>query len=78
LNPLNLCSACGADFTSVELFDRHRVGVHERDHSLERPDGRRCLSLLEMQAKGWQKDLRGRWLDPVRAGRARATFADAA
>jgi hypothetical protein len=28
MTPLNECGACGHDFTSVELFDRHRVGKH--------------------------------------------------
>ncbi len=42
---------CGADFTSLELFDRHRVGRHE-------PDDRRCLSVDEMSENGWQRDSR--------------------
>ena len=25
---MNACTACGEDFGSVELFDRHRVGRH--------------------------------------------------
>ena len=25
---MTLCRACGLDFYSVELFERHRVGVH--------------------------------------------------
>jgi hypothetical protein len=68
LNPLNECAACGADFTSLELFDRHRVGRHE-------PDGRRCLSTEEMTTNGWHRDSRGRWTDPARAMRARRKFA---
>jgi hypothetical protein len=72
LNPLNLCRACGNDFTSVKLFDRHRVGVHAYDYSPERPDGRRCLSAEEMLENGWRQDARGRWIDPVRVADARA------
>jgi hypothetical protein len=75
---LNQCSACGADFTSVRLFDGHRIGVHEYESSPERPDGRRCLTLLEMQAKGWEKDARGRWLDPAKAQQTRGYFERAA
>jgi hypothetical protein len=78
LDPLNQCSACGADFTSVRLFDAHRVGVHEYDCSPERPDGRRCLSSEEKQAKGWEKDGRGRWFDPARVADARARLRPAA
>jgi hypothetical protein len=78
LNPLNLCRACGNDFTSLELFDRHRVGVHNYDFSPERPDGRRCRSAGEMNAKGWTVDAGGRWLDPARASRAQTKFARAA
>ena len=81
---MNLCTACGLDFTSVRLFDAHRVGRHEYLYAeglqLEPPreDGRRCLSGDEMEAKGWQQDARGRWFNPVRSERARAHFAVAA
>jgi hypothetical protein len=67
----NGCSGCGQDFTSVELFDRHHVGSFE-------PLERRCLTIEEMRSKGWQQDVRGRWMDPARAERARRTFAEAA
>jgi hypothetical protein len=68
---LNQCAGCGADFTSLEVFDRHRVGRHESDE-------RRCLSLAEMRAMGWVPDRRGRWTDPARAQRAQRKFAVAA
>jgi len=71
LSPLNQCAPCGADFTSLELFDRHRIGRHD-------PDGRCCLTFAEMTAKGWRVDGRGRWKDPARAMRARHRFAVAA
>jgi hypothetical protein len=71
LNPLNACASCGADFTSVRLFDAHRVGRHQ-------PDERRCLSVDEMTTKGWGLDGRGRWSDPKNVRRARAAFAAAA
>jgi hypothetical protein len=78
LSPLNLCSACRADFTSVRLFDRHRVGAHAYDHSPDRPDGRRCLTVEEMLANGWDRDANGRWVDPARIADARARLQPAA
>ena len=67
---MNVCSPCGQDFSSVEAFDRHRVGEHA--YSLDegllldspREDGRRCLSLEEMATTGWAVDARGRWVHP--------------
>jgi hypothetical protein len=79
--PRNLCRSCGQDFNSVELFDRHRVGVHAYTYSEGiamvpmREDGRRCLSLDEMTERGWRVDKHGRWLDPERASRAVRAFA---
>jgi hypothetical protein len=82
--PANGCSECGQDFTSTQLFDAHRKGVYE--YTLEqglrldppREDGRRCLDIDEMKAKGWELNDRGRWLDPVRVQAARESFAKAA
>jgi hypothetical protein len=78
--PLNGCGGCHADFTSLETFDRHRVGTYE--YTLEqglkldppREDGRRCLSPEEMQAKSWERNDKGRWTDPARSDRARLAF----
>jgi len=81
---VNLCSGCGSDFTSLELFDAHRVGRHEYTYSegvkMEpiREDGRRCLARWEMTERGWVQDMYGRWLNPARAQRARDTFRRAA
>jgi hypothetical protein len=61
--PLNRCTACRQDFTSLRLFEAHRIG----DHALDFPGhdhGRRCLDIEEMQAKGWEQDDKSRWLDP--------------
>jgi hypothetical protein len=71
-NADNVCAACGENFGSVDLFDRHRVGTH--DYTLTeglrmeppREDGRRCLSADEMRERGWDLGLRGRWLDPAK------------
>jgi hypothetical protein len=42
--PLYGCSTCCLDFTSLDAFDRHRVGPHEH--------GRRCLDLDKLDATG--------------------------
>jgi hypothetical protein len=82
--PANGCSACGQDFTSTSLFDRHRVGLYrytfEQGLKLDpaREDGRRCLDEDEMTAKGWELSDRGRWVDPVRLQASREAFARAA
>jgi hypothetical protein len=82
--PANGCTGCGCDFTSTSLFDAHRIGVYaytyEQGLSLDPPqeDGRRCLDTDEMQAKGWELNSRGRWIDPVRVQAARESFAKAA
>jgi len=90
--PHNLCRSCGQDFNSVDLFERHRVGVHEYTHTeglrdepppgwqhnhpgetwTPREDGRRCLSVDEMTAKGWEPNERGYWIDPEKVEDARA------
>lgn len=73
---MNLCRSCHQDFASVE-FERHRVGVHAYTYSDGvkmdpiREDGRRCLSAAEMADRGWRRDERRRWIDPLRAARAR-------
>jgi hypothetical protein len=43
-----------------------------------REDGRRCLEADEMEAKGWELDHRGHWVDPVRLEASREAFAKAA
>lgn len=78
MHPLNQCSASGADFTSVRLFDAHRVGAQAYDRSSDRPGGRRCLSGAEMIANGWRQDDAGRWIDPARVADARARLRPAA
>src|ERR687892_1544180 len=49
------CGDCGEDFHGRTLQARHRVG---------RGNGKRCLSLTEMEKKGWHRDERGRWRGP--------------
>jgi hypothetical protein len=39
-----------------------------------REDGRRCLSVREIESLGWQQNPQGRWFDPVKTERAREAF----
>ncbi len=63
--PLNACATCGLDFASLSAFDAHRIGTHAYPWSLERPDGRRCLTEDELRARGFTLDTRGRWRRPT-------------
>jgi hypothetical protein len=56
---MNQCSPCGEDFSSITNFDAHRVGKHM-------PLARRCLSVAELVALGWEKNSRGAWHDPAK------------
>lgn len=73
---MNLCRACGEDFGSVGAFDAHRTGKHaytfREGLALDPPleDGRRCFDTDELREKGWARDSRGRWRQPIRANRA--------
>jgi hypothetical protein len=75
--PLNYCSACGQDFASITLFDRHLVGqvsagVYRGPLWEWKPElGIRCLTVEEMEERGWRRNKRGRWQDPCEAERAR-------
>jgi hypothetical protein len=67
---MNLCRACGRDFASTRAFDAHRIGRHAYTYAEglqvrpPRADGRRCLTLDEMQGFGWERDRWGRWVHP--------------
>jgi hypothetical protein len=71
---VNVCGACGADFSGLTMFDAHRVGKHELDYPAHE-DGRRCLTADEMAERGWQPNRRGAWHDPAAAERMRLVFA---
>jgi hypothetical protein len=60
------CTACGGLFNSVSVFDRHRVGNLEN-----RGANRRCLTIPQMQAKGWRVNARGFWIERLRFDTAR-------
>lgn len=57
--PLNGCRSCGRDFVSLAYFDRHRVGKHAYDFSIERPDGRRCMDEDELHVSGLRRVVEG-------------------
>lgn len=74
---MNLCRACGRDFSSVENFDKHRIGKHEYDfvwRDEAKRDGRRCLNEDELRAIGLVPNTKGRWHDPAAVARARLGF----
>jgi hypothetical protein len=78
---VNLCTSCEHDFSSVEGFDRHRIGPYAKGMSGKKAStcgaeglavnppcgGRRCLSVDEMTQAQWTKDARGRWVHPREA-----------
>jgi hypothetical protein len=74
---VNLCHACGEDFSSVGAFDAHRVGKHELNFP-EHADGRRCMDADEMRAAGMELDVRRRWCIVAEVERVRKRFQDAA
>jgi hypothetical protein len=69
------CSACGERFNSAKTFDGHRVGPFS---PITRPTQRRCLSVEQMQAKGWLLNDAGFWISGKRPTVARASRAGAA
>jgi hypothetical protein len=59
------CPVCHIDLGGTSIGDAHRVGPF--------PDGRRCLSVEEMDEKGWHQDERGVWHGASRDGEAHWT-----
>lgn len=66
----SFCRACGEDFSGDTMFDKHRVGEHDLDWPADE-NGRRCLDVEEMEAKGWTLNESGRWYDPAEVERTR-------
>lgn len=67
---MNFCATCEEDFGSVAAFDAHRVGKYlekgrsEYTGSIEDwtpSKGRRCLSIPELEERGFVLNQRGRW-----------------
>lgn len=48
------CAKCGEFYNSTRAFDKHRVGAY--------PDGRRCLTVAEMAARGMALNAAGFWV----------------
>jgi hypothetical protein len=77
---MNVCGACGLDFSSVQAFDRHRVGKHAYtfteglNMNPPREDGRRCLDVEELEALQFAQDARGRWGSVEHREAARRAF----
>lgn len=63
------CSACDEYFNSSGAFAKHRVGPFA---PINEPDTRRCLTVSEMEAKGWARNQTGHW---ITSKRTRLTFA---
>ncbi len=59
-----LCAQCGQLFNSVSVFDLHRIGPYGAN--------RHCLTVREMQAKGWGRSTAGVWIQR-RMGREAVT-----
>jgi hypothetical protein len=59
------CPTCGEVFNSLSVFDRHRVGSFEGPASA---CARRCLSVVEMAARGWSRNGAGYWIERRREG----------
>ena len=56
----NQCPSCGEYFNRTSSFDRHRTGAFGTGIDGTSPE-RRCLTINEMQAKGFRKSAHGFW-----------------
>lgn len=59
------CPGCFEYFNSDYGFDRHRVGDW-----IGRGTNRRCLTVDEMVANGWEKNPAGFWIEETQRKRA--------
>jgi len=64
---INQCPACEAYFSTVSVFDRHRVGRFGTGLNGSSPE-RRCENPSEMRFQGLQLDERGVWRGESRQG----------
>jgi hypothetical protein len=55
-----MCRACGLVFNSERPFARHFTGEYE-------PNARRCLTVPELEARGYVQNARGAWQFATRA-----------
>jgi hypothetical protein len=58
------CSHCGEYFNSLRGFDKHRMGSFK-----DRGIYRRCLTIVELVARGWSKNKEGFWITETHAQR---------
>ncbi|WP_233868643.1 hypothetical protein [Paraburkholderia adhaesiva] len=56
----NQCPSCGEFFNSTAAFDAHRTGPFGGAHG--EPSRRRCLTVVEMRAKGMALNRAGFWV----------------
>lgn len=61
-NQRNQCPACGEYFNRTSGFNKHRIGKF--DLPKEHIDGRRCMTIDEMVAKGMRVNSDGFWTLP--------------
>ena len=57
------CPTCGEYFNGVQPFDHHRIGQYSID--------RRCLTVAELDARGWVRNAAGFWCERAMKPRAR-------
>jgi hypothetical protein len=57
---VNQCGARSEDFSSVPLFDAHRVDTHGLNYP-EHEDGRRCLDVWECTSAAGSRTSEAAW-----------------
>jgi len=56
----NECPGCGQLFNSMKAFEKHRTGSHT-------DNGRRCLTVAQMEAIGMMRNAHGWWITEQRS-----------
>lgn len=55
------CTACGESFNGAQPFDKHRAGPYAKPGEWQ--GNRRCLTVVEMEARGFIRNAAGFWCD---------------
>jgi len=55
------CPTCGEYFNGVQPFDKHRAGHYAKPDEWQ--GNRRCLTVVEMEARGFIRNAAGFWCD---------------